>query len=104
MEYRGYDSAGIATLADGNIILRKGIGKVDQVNNSKQLELLPGTVGIGHTRWDTHGGVSEANAHPHLSSSGKIAIVHNGIIENYEELKTRVGQHGYVFKSQTDSE
>jgi glutamine---fructose-6-phosphate transaminase (isomerizing) len=104
MEYRGYDSAGVATLSEGRIVLAKGVGKVEQVNTSKQLEALPGGIGIGHTRWATHGGVSEANAHPHLSWSGNIAIVHNGIIENYEELKEIVGQRGYLFKSQTDSE
>src|SRR5580700_11398699 len=84
MEYRGYDSAGVAMLSDGGIQLRKGVGKVDQVNSAKQLDALPGKVGIGHTCCATHGGVTETNAHPHLSSSGKIAIVHNGIIENYE--------------------
>jgi hypothetical protein len=104
MEYRGYDSAGIATVCDSKIIMSKGVGKVDQVNASNQLEQLPGKTGIGHTRWATHGGVNEANAHPHLSSSGRIAIVHNGIIENYEELKAEVGQRGYIFKSETDSE
>jgi glucosamine--fructose-6-phosphate aminotransferase (isomerizing) len=104
MEYRGYDSAGVAMLSDGSIVLRKGVGKVEQVNTAKQLEMLPGTVGIAHTRWATHGGVNEANAHPHLSWSGKIAIVHNGIIENYEELKAEVGQRGYLFRSETDSE
>jgi len=104
MEYRGYDSAGVAMSADGIIMLRKGVGKVEQVNSEKQLETLPGKVGIGHTRWATHGGVSEANAHPHMSWSGRIAIVHNGIIENYEELKSEVGSRGYLFRSETDSE
>jgi glucosamine--fructose-6-phosphate aminotransferase (isomerizing) len=104
MEYRGYDSAGVATLSEGRIVLSKGVGKVEQVNTSKQLDTLPGSIGIGHTRWATHGGVSEANAHPHMSWSGKIAIVHNGIIENYEELKAEVGARGYLFRSQTDSE
>ncbi|MDA4117174.1 MAG: glutamine--fructose-6-phosphate transaminase (isomerizing) [Thaumarchaeota archaeon] len=104
MEYRGYDSAGIATVSEGRIVVSKGVGKVEQVNTSKQLDGLPGSIGIGHTRWATHGGVSEANAHPHLSWSGKIAIVHNGIIENYEQLKAEVGQRGYLFRSQTDSE
>ncbi len=104
MEYRGYDSAGIAMFSNGNIVLRKGVGKVAQVNSAQQLELLPGKVGIGHTRWATHGGVNETNAHPHLSSSGKIAIVHNGIIENYEQIKADVGQRGYIFRSETDSE
>ncbi len=104
MEYRGYDSAGVAMFSDGNIVLRKGVGKVAQVNSAQQLELLPGKAGIGHTRWATHGGVTETNAHPHLSSSGKIAIVHNGIIENYEQLKAEVGVRGYLFRSETDSE
>jgi glucosamine--fructose-6-phosphate aminotransferase (isomerizing) len=104
MEYRGYDSAGVAMLSDDGIILRKGVGKVEQVNSAKQLDALPGKVGIGHTRWATHGGVNEMNAHPHLSWSRKIAIVHNGIIENYEELKADVGQRGYLFRSETDSE
>jgi glutamine---fructose-6-phosphate transaminase (isomerizing) len=104
MEYRGYDSAGVAMFCDGNILLKKGVGKVEQVNTAKQLAALPGRAGIGHTRWATHGGVTEANAHPHLSSSGKTAIVHNGIIENYEELKAEVGRRGYLFRSETDSE
>ena len=104
MEYRGYDSAGVAMFCEGNIVLKKGVGKVEQVNTAKQLATLPGTAGIAHTRWATHGGVTEANAHPHLSSSGKTAIVHNGIIENYEELKAEVGQRGYLFRSETDSE
>lgn len=104
MEYRGYDSAGVAMRSNGGILMRKGVGKVEEVNNAKQLEVLPGNVGIGHTRWATHGGVNEANAHPHLSWSSKIAIVHNGIIENYEELKAEVGQRGYLFRSETDSE
>jgi len=104
MEYRGYDSAGVAMFSDGSIVLRKGVGKVEQVNSAQQLELLPGRVGIGHTRWATHGGVNETNAHPHLSWSGKIAIVHNGIIENYEGLKADLGGRGYLFRSETDSE
>ena len=104
MEYRGYDSAGIAMLDDGAILMKKGVGRVEEVNASQQLEQLPGKVGIGHTRWATHGGVTSINAHPHLSWSGKIAIVHNGIIENYEELKSDLGRRGYLFRSETDSE
>jgi glucosamine--fructose-6-phosphate aminotransferase (isomerizing) len=104
MEYRGYDSAGVATIFDRKIWLRKSTGRVDSVNEVFHLDGLPGTIGVGHTRWATHGGVTEANAHPHLSSSGKVAIVHNGIIDNHSELRTRLTQQGYVFKSETDSE
>lgn len=104
MEYRGYDSVGVATKSDHNITLKKGVGKVDDVNNALHLDNLPGHIGIGHTRWATHGNVTDVNAHPHPSSSGKIAIVHNGIIENYDELKADLQKRGYNFKSQTDSE
>jgi len=85
MEYRGYDSVGVATESNSQIELKKGIGKVDEVNFKVQLDTLPGKIGIGHTRWATHGKVTDANAHPHSSNSGKLAIVHNGIIENFEQ-------------------
>ena len=104
MEYRGYDSVGVATFSNNQILVRKGVGKVLEVNKAVKLDELSGTIGIGHTRWATHGNVTDANAHPHPSSSGEIAIVHNGIIENHEELKKELQQRGYTFKSQTDSE
>ena len=104
MEYRGYDSVGVATESENQIGLKKGTGKVQEVNSKVQLETLPGRVGIGHTRWATHGKVTDVNAHPHPSNSGKIAIVHNGIIENFEELKKQLENDGYNFKSETDSE
>jgi len=104
MEYRGYDSVGVATFSNNHIQVRKGVGKVIEVNKAVKLDKLSGTVGIGHTRWATHGMVTDTNAHPHPSSTGEIAIVHNGIIENHEELKRELQQKGYAFKSQTDSE
>ena len=104
MEYRGYDSVGVATKSGNQISVKKGIGKVAEVNESLKLSNLPGNVGIGHTRWATHGKVTDENAHPHSSNSSKIAIVHNGVIENFNELKENLQKNGFTFKSETDTE
>ncbi len=104
MEYRGYDSVGIATLNNGKLLIRKGIGKVAEVNASLALKEMPGLLGIGHTRWATHGGVTDLNAHPHSACSANVAVVHNGVIENYHELRDCLLKDGHVFKSQTDSD
>ena len=88
LEYRGYDSVGIATISDGKIFLKKDQGKIDEVHRILNLDDLPGSIGIGHTRWATHGAPLKVNAHPHADCTGEIMVVHNGIIENFMELKS----------------
>ena len=104
LEYRGYDSCGMAMLNEGELDLRKNIGGIDEVNALENLDKMQGSIGIAHTRWATHGGVTKENSHPHLSYKQEFVIVHNGIISNYQELRERLISQDVVFESLTDTE
>ena len=104
LEYRGYDSCGIATLDGGRIRIKKDKGKIDEVNGKINFNDLPGKIGFGHTRWATHGKVSKRNSHPQTDCKGRIAVIHNGIIENFSELRKGLKRKGHRFRSETDTE
>jgi glucosamine--fructose-6-phosphate aminotransferase (isomerizing) len=105
LEYRGYDSAGVALVCGGDLLVRKKMGKIGEgLARLLKSEPVEGNLGIGHTRWATHGPPSDKNSHPQLDQSGKIAVVHNGVIENYDALKQKLLQTGHKFKSDTDTE
>jgi len=104
LEYRGYDSAGVASLCDDRLVIEKDAGKVDEVIQKHNLASLPGMVAIGHTRWATHGGVTQSNAHPHSDCRGRVAVAHNGIVENNQELRQELIKMGHKFASETDTE
>jgi glucosamine--fructose-6-phosphate aminotransferase (isomerizing) len=104
LEYRGYDSAGVALWQPDGLVVRKCVGRLSALEQSLLAQPVAGTLGIGHTRWATHGEPNEVNSHPHADCHGRIAVVHNGIIENYQELRAELQQQGHIFKSQTDTE
>jgi glutamine---fructose-6-phosphate transaminase (isomerizing) len=105
LEYRGYDSAGVATVTpEGRFAVVKAVGRIDRLEAALAKTPAPGRVGIGHTRWATHGAPSDVNSHPHLGDNGTLALVHNGVIENFRPLKQRLEQEGYTFLSETDTE
>ena len=101
LEYRGYDSAGIATLRDGSIERRRSEGKISNLESRLDAHPVKGNIGIGHTRWATHGVPSETNAHPHATS--RVAVVHNGIIENFQKLREELTEYGSQFVTDTDT-
>ena len=104
LEYRGYDSVGFATIDSGALHVRKDAGRIDEVVERLDMEEMPGSLGIGHTRWATHGAPEMVNAHPHLDCEGRVAVIHNGVIENFIELKEELLQKGHNFTSRTDTE
>ncbi|HTV62247.1 MAG TPA: class II glutamine amidotransferase, partial [Verrucomicrobiae bacterium] len=105
LEYRGYDSAGVAVLREADLLMRKKVGRIDSgLATVLQSDPVSGTLGIGHTRWATHGIPSDKNCHPHFDQTERIAVVHNGVIENYDALKDRLRAAGHKFRSDTDTE
>lgn len=104
LEYRGYDSVGIATRLNGQLHIKKDVGRIEAVHARVDLDDIPGRVGIGHTRWATHGAPLRENAHPHVDCTGRVAVVHNGIIDNYAMLQAELEGQGHVFASKTDTE
>jgi glucosamine--fructose-6-phosphate aminotransferase (isomerizing) len=104
LEYRGYDSVGVTTISNNKLHVKKDKGKIEEVHRRLNLDEMPGSMGIGHTRWATHGVPSLLNSHPHFDCSNEIAVVHNGVIDNFMELRSELSEKGHKFNSETDTE